>query len=135
MSRFDELPNTLKAAIVLLCVYAVAVLINAVIGQMATDWVDAADFPRGLVRTGGCLCLAWWLTKEDKRAWWLGVLLIGFWVVLGVGTLGLFEYLSATSPEVATIELPLYTYPAFAMLAAIEILLLMPSSRAYFASE
>lgn len=124
-------PSTLKAAAALLAFYGLGVLANAIVGQVSTGWVDAANFPRGVVRTAGCLVLAWGLLKTKRWAWWISVLLIGLWTILGVGGAALLIFLFATSDEIA-VELPRFLGFAILLLALVEILLLLPSTRRAF---
>ena len=52
------LPTSVKLAAALFVVYGVAVVVNATAMQSEAGWVEAADFPRALVRLVGTLVIA-----------------------------------------------------------------------------
>ena len=51
--------------------------------QSEAGWVEAADFPRALVRLVGTLVIAWGLLHRARWAWWLGLGLAAFWLATG----------------------------------------------------
>jgi len=114
--------------------YGLAVLINATIDQNALGWenIEARGFPRAVIRFLGMSLIAWALLKGARWAWWLGVLLPGFFLVGGVVGLGLIFRFRDEAPEVwSAVATPLLVL-SFVALAAAIVLLLLPSSRAAF---
>ena len=77
------LPTSVKLAAALFVVYGVAVVVNATAMQSEAGWVEAADFPRALVRLVGTLVIAWGLLHRARWAWWLGLGLAAFWLATG----------------------------------------------------
>ena len=87
----ERLPTSVKLAAALFLLYGAAVLLNALLLQRASGWAGAMDFPRAVFRLLGTGLVAWGLLRRERWAWWLGVLLAGFWLAMGVLAVGVLE--------------------------------------------
>jgi hypothetical protein len=126
-------PLTLRWAAWLALVYAVVILANATVGQVLTGWEDAKDYPRGLIRAGGFVLIGIGLLRRAKWAWWFGVGMSSFLLLMGLFAVGALLVLH--TPETTTSVPPLFLPVAMlttGLLVAIIILLLHPRTRAAF---
>ena len=125
------MPQTLRWAAWLAFAYAGVVLANATIGQMTTDWVDAKDYVRGLIRTVGYIAIGVGLLRRSKIAWWAGIGISAWLLLLALFAFGVL--LALRTPE-AVAALPPFFIPVAvtttSLLVAIVVLLAHPSTRA-----
>jgi Na+/alanine symporter len=132
----QPLPQTVKAAATILAAYGTVVLLYAVVLQTMIGWNQAQAFPRAIIRFLGMALIAWGLLKRARWAWWFGVLLPGFFLVLGL--VALVTFLTVAKDVEKGVEIPVP--PGFlpiavfsgAAMAAVVALLLTRSSRATF---
>ena len=128
-SARSSLPPAVRAAAIVFAVYGTFVLVHATVWQVLGDWAEAGQYPRALIRFAGMGLVAWGLRTAQRWAWWLGVLLGGWFLVAGLGLL-----LVAVRLGAGTLPLPLLALAgaavAFVLLATGVGLLLLPSSRA-----
>ena len=125
-----SLPGTLRAAIAVLVLYAVFVIANATFWQSLGGWADWSDYPRGVLRTVMTGVLAWGLARREKWAWWIAVLLTGFWAIGGtVGVIIMFRVAAGDELPPTSVLLTLAIGGAL-LIAAFVLLLLRPSRSA-----
>lgn len=77
------LPASVKLAAALLVLYGVAVVLNAAVMYGAAGWIATREMPSAVVRLAGTLLVAWGLLRRERWAWWLGLVLTAFWLVVG----------------------------------------------------
>lgn len=128
---FAQLPGTVRAAIALLLVYGLYVLGVATVLQVQSEWTEARQYPRALIRFGGMLFIAWGLARRARWAWWLAVGLGAFWIILGLGALGVFAYYRGGEASPVDTMVFLSTIGFVLLLTALGLLLTRPS-RAVF---
>lgn len=125
------IPNTLKWAAWLAFAYAAVVIANATALQFLTDWVEARDYPRGLIRAGGFALIGYGLLRRARWAWWISIGLSS--LLLLVGVVGMVAFFAVRTPEADTMLPPMFVPVAIvtiALLAAMVVLLAHPRSRA-----
>ena len=130
-----SLPWTVRAAAIILAVYGVGVLLNATIQQNEIGWdsIELRGFSRAVLRCLGMCLIAWGLFKRVRWAWWSGVLLPAFFVV--VGSVVLVVSLMVSGATVLYAMSPRFVLGlsvVFAALTCAVILLLTPSRRGAF---
>jgi peptidoglycan/LPS O-acetylase OafA/YrhL len=123
------LPWTVKAASAVLVAYGLWVVINATLGQMATNWADAKDYPRALIRLGGMLLIAYGLLRRQRWGWWFGVLMPSLLLLL-LAT-GVVALRAANEDPTEVFRTGQFLFPALCLVVALG-LLLTPTSRAAF---
>lgn len=126
------LPGVLRLAIAALIGYGIFVIVNATVLQMLAGWEDAADYPRGVLRTVGVILLASQLRARKRWAW---VVAVGGGALLALaGGSGVLLILSVDAGARAHVS-PWWivtTSCAVAMLTTSVLLLLHRDSRAVF---
>ena len=95
------------------------------------SWAEPADYPRALLRVFGALVIAWGLLRGLRWAWWLGIGLAGFWLVVGVGAFGGSLLIGDGDQPLPTVLL-MSVVPGAVLLVAAVVSLLLPESRAAF---
>lgn len=129
MSAARGRPASVSAAAALFAVYGIAAVVNAIIAQSWTGWVEAASLPRALLRLAGGLLVAWGLLQATEWAWWLGLALAVLWLVGGLTPVLVMERgdVHWLPPSAGQLFLAL---SLVSLLIAI-LLLLTPSARAF----
>jgi hypothetical protein len=91
---------------------------------------EAGDLLRPVVRCAGLLVTAWGLTRREKWAWWIGVVLPAFWVIAGSAALLAYARLAPDVLQLPGVDVQAGIGIAFlVLLAAAVVLLLTPSAR------
>ena len=125
------MPKPVRVAAVLFALYGLYVAVNATAWEAIGVRGDAADYPRALLRACGALLVAWGLWRGLRWAWWLGVVLAGVWLVIGVGAFVAALLLGDGALPLPT-ALLLSLAPGAMLLVAAVVGLLLPRSRAAF---
>jgi len=123
-------PASVRLAAGLLVLNGVLMLLNAVVMQGGLDWADARDLPRSLLRLLAAAIIGWGLLRAERWAWWVGVVLAGFWLITGLLTVVVVQKndLHWLSPS----GFQLLLVASFFCLALAALLLLAPRARATF---
>jgi hypothetical protein len=124
-------PKPIRVAAVLFALYGLYVAANATAWQALGSWAEAADYPRALLRVFAALLIAWGLWRGLRWAWWLGIGLAGFWVVLGLGAFGASLLIGNGDRPLPT-ALLISVVPGAVLLVAAVVSLLLSQSRAAF---
>jgi len=93
----------IKLASSLIAVYALLVLVNALIYYFVlTD--GGTDISRGIVRTIGCLVVAYYIYKKrNKVAYWMGLIGSGLVVLMGIVGITISSFTSIEIGIVGTV--------------------------------
>src|SRR3989442_1727426 len=128
-----ERPWTVRAAAISLIAYSLVLLLHAALQQnsIGEDHIEPEGVPRALIRVLATSLIAWGLWKRARWAWWTGVLLPGFLVVMGVFTLPQHLRFRATARVPMPRPLPLVIMTFVAQTVSV-VLLLTPTSRRAF---
>ena len=87
-----DVRRKVQIAAFLLLAYGVLVVVNAfIVGHSQGFSISESIFPRPVVRLVGMALLATSLMRGARWAWWVTVILGGFWLVLGVAGLVTLE--------------------------------------------
>lgn len=127
---------TLRWAAWLCFIYAAIILVNATIGQVSTDWADARDYVRGLIRVGGYIGIGVGLLRRSKGVWWIGVGITGWLLLLALVAFGAMFALR-DSAGMAALP-PMFVLVAIVttgLLLGIFVLLVHPQTRATWRAD
>jgi hypothetical protein len=82
----SDVPPRARTAAILFFLYAALVLLNAVAWQLGAAESEPIEFFRVAVRILGVVLIAAGLLRGARWAWMLGVVLAGFWLLMGLAT-------------------------------------------------
>jgi hypothetical protein len=120
------LPRTVVAAAAILALYGVVVFVAAILSPETRD-AEAGGLVRSGIRCAGLLVTAWGLTRRETWAWWIAVVLAGFWTITGAAALLAYHRVSALTPQLQSVAGVAIAF--LVLLAAAVVLLLTPSAR------
>lgn len=129
MTKLDSMK---KAAIAFSC-YGVVVLVGGLLYAIPNE--DFSQFPRALIRVVGVLAISQALWQHKKWAWWLGTIMSGFFLAIGIVLVIILGYAAQSNdPMFAVFKThsaarPDLIFATFFTLSATLRYLLMKSSR------
>lgn len=129
-SDSTRLPPTVQAAAVLILLYGVLALVNALTMQSQAGWGEPWALGRAILRLLISALIAWGLFRRARWAWWVGLGWSLFGLALGASAMLVFEMgdIHWLAPSRAQLPLGVMLLSLGGAIA----LLITPSGRAAF---